>query len=321
MRASFPVLTLEDIVPLCDQSEIMKAVQDAFIRHAQGKSVSPPPIQLDFPQAQGDCHIKAGYFRGDRYFVVKVATGFYANPSHGLPVNDGVTMVFDTRTGAPVALLQDAGWLTSWRTAAAGALAAAVGARPGVCTLGIVGTGHQAQLQAEWTAKHLKVERIIVWGRSADRAKALASALCVKGLNAVAIASIYEFCAETRLILTCTPSTSAIVPTQAVQAGTHIVAVGADSPGKQELEAALFARAGVIAVDDREQCLHHGEASHALREKLVSTSNLVLLGDILAGRVKGRLSADEITITDLTGIAAQDIAMASLVLEKISVST
>ncbi|MDH6233120.1 ornithine cyclodeaminase [Mesorhizobium soli] len=316
MATGFPILTLEDIVPLCDPSEITKAVQDALIRHAQGKTVSPPPVQLEFPEAQGDCHIKTGYFRGDRYFAVKVATGFYANPSRGLPVNDGVTMVFDTHTGTPVALLRDAGWLTSWRTAAAGALAAAAGAPPGACTLGIVGTGHQAQLQAEWIAEHLNMERIVVWGRSADRAEALASALCAKGLTAVAVASIQELCAETRLIVTCTPSASAVVPTQAVQAGTHIVAVGADSPGKQELEPSLFARASVIAVDDREQCLHHGETSHALRERLLVASDVVLLGDILAGRAKGRLSADEVTITDLTGIAAQDVAMASLVLEK-----
>ncbi|MCH7944328.1 MAG: ornithine cyclodeaminase, partial [Proteobacteria bacterium] len=93
----------------------------------------------------------------------------------------------------------------------------------------------------------------------------------------------------------------------------HIVAMGADNPGKQELEAALFPRAAVIMVDDHGQCVHHGDLGHAVRGGLVGDDADIDLGAVLAGDKPGRLSDDDITIVDLTGIAAEDMAVAGLV--------
>ncbi|MCZ6471480.1 MAG: ornithine cyclodeaminase, partial [Gammaproteobacteria bacterium] len=90
-------------------------------------------------------------------------------------------------------------------------------------------------------------------------------------------------------------------------------AMGTDNPGKQELDAALFPRAAVIMVDDHDQCVHHGDLGHAVRAGLVPEDVDIALGAVLAGEKPGRKSDDDITIVDLTGIAAEDMAVAALV--------
>lgn len=89
--------------------------------------------------------------------------------------------------------------------------------------------------------------------------------------------------------------------------------IAADNPGKQELDAALFARAAVIMVDDHGQCVHHGDLGHAVRGGLVAEDADIALGAVLAGERPGRTSETDITIVDLTGIAAEDMAVAGLV--------
>ena len=110
-------------------------------------------------------------------------------------------------------------------------------------------------------------------------------------------------------MITPTPSTDALILATDVRPGTHIVAMGTDSPGKQELDAALFQRATVIMVDDHDQCVHHGDLGHAVRDGLVTEDADIALGSVLAGQSPGRTSDDDITIVDLTGIAAADMGL------------
>jgi ornithine cyclodeaminase/alanine dehydrogenase-like protein (mu-crystallin family) len=157
--------------------EIVETVPRAFIAHARGEIVRAQPAQLLFDQPRGDCHIKYGAERGGATFVVKIATGFYDNPREGLPINDRIVIFFNAKTGQPLAIFQDQGWLTSWRTAAAGALAILAGAPKRVRRLGILGTGHQAELQAIWASRALGKVPVTVWGRSASKAENLCARL------------------------------------------------------------------------------------------------------------------------------------------------
>lgn len=293
---------------------VIEATKAGLVRHAQGGVISPIPGQLVFENPPGDCHIKFGRFRDAPIFVVKIATGFYENARFGVPVNNGLVLVFDALTGAPVALLGDSGFLTSWRTAAAGVLAAQAGAPADPYVLGIVGTGHQARLQAEWIARALRLSDVRVYGRSHERAERLAAELQGLGLRATATQSMDALLGECRLVITCTAATSVVVPSDAVRAGTHLVALGADTPGKQELDPRIFARARVILTDDLQQCADHGDFSHAVNGGLVDKNVAVALGDVLSGHAAGRLSPEDITVADLTGIAAADIAIATLAL-------
>ena len=96
----------------------------------------------------------------------------------------------------------------------------------------------------------------------------------------------------------------------ALRAGTHVTAVGSDTPTKQELESAVVERADVVVADSLSQCADRGEIHHAS-----NAGTVVQLGDIVAGRVAGRTSDDQITVADLTGVAVQDVAIATAVLK------
>ena len=313
------LVTLDQLRQAFDHDAVMSAVRAAFVGHARGEYVVAPPGQLLFDQPPGDCHIKYGYAKAGPVFVIKVAAGFYDNPALGLPVNSGVVLVCSRTTGVPVALLQDDGWLTSWRTAAAGAIAASLVASRRPTVLGVFGAGHQAELQATWIARELGIREVRVWARRLDRAVALAAALTGQGLPATACATTDDVLAHARVVVTTTPSTHVLFPASEVRPGTHVVAMGADSPGKQELDPALFARAALIVTDDHAQCVDHGDFVHAVTAGLVSADADVSLGRVMDGSTRISLGPDDISIVDLTGIPAQDVAMATAMCQSLGV--
>lgn len=257
--------------------------------------------------------------KGGPCFAVKLACGFYDNPRIGLSVNSGMVIVMSARTGKPVGLLADEGWLTSWRTAAAGCLAARVLMPERVTGIGMIGTGHQAALQLMWIRDMIDTDRVVVWNVDGHRntAGAFVDGMREKGFDVTLADDIRDMTDTCNLIFTATPSRQPLLPADAVQPGTHIVALGADSPGKQELDSPLFGRARIIATDDHHQCVDHGDFGHAVRAGIVAENADIKLGDLLSGKAKGRQSDTDITIADLTGIPALDIAMAALFCEKL----
>jgi ornithine cyclodeaminase len=290
---------------------IVPAVRQALIDHAAGRIVAPPPGHLDFTDPPGDCHIKFGRARGSSLFVIKVATGFYRNPQRGLPSGNGLMLVMCAETGAPLALLDDQGWLTEARTAAAGVAAVEACGPDHDGTLGIIGAGMQAELQARWIAPRCGFSRIALWGRDGSKAARLAAALTGSGLAAFACATPAEVAARASVVVTCTPSRQPLLWADELGKTRLIVAMGADTPGKRELDPALVEGADSIVCDDVERCLDHGE----IQGKDVAPGRLSSLGAILKS---GRKPAGRLTIVDLTGLPAQDIAVASVVWRTLS---
>lgn len=309
---TLPIYGLTDLRAVLSRNDMLRVVRDACIQHSQNNVISATSGELLFQEPPGDCHIRLGYLRGGETFVVKLAMGFYENPSKGLETNNGLMLVFSSHTGKIVAILNDEGWLTSWRTAAAGALAAKAGAPSQVTALGILGTGHQAEHQAHWAAHTLGTDQVFIWGRDLVKASLLAAKLGRHGLAAHAVATVQDVFEHCNVVITCTPSTQAIVPVSVVKPGTHIVAMGADSLGKQELDPHILALARVIMTDDHRQCAERGELAPALRAGLIANTADISLGQVLAGNIQGRISPDDVTVADLTGLAAQDIAIATL---------
>lgn len=308
------VIPLETIQSSLTESEILDAVKGALIAQSRGEVNSPMPGALRVTDpAVGETHIKYGHMNGSDTFVIKVASGYYDNPKVGIPANSGLMMVLSAKTGVPLCVLDDKGWLTDARTAAAGALAAKAGAPSNVERVGIVGTGVHAELQAKWTCKLLGIKAVSVWGRNADRVSEYVTRMEQDGYSVSVAADVPALMKSCNLVITTTPSDTALIMADDVQPGTHIVAMGCDNPGKQELDSALFPKAAVIMVDDHAQCVHHGDYGHAVREGLVPENTDISLGSVLAGENQGRNSDDDITIADLTGIAAEDMAVAGLV--------
>jgi ornithine cyclodeaminase len=300
------IYTIEDIRPLLDKGAVINAVRAAFIVHARGEVQSPMPGHLLFEEANGDCHIKFGQMAGSPHFAIKVATGFYDNTKRGLPVNNGLIMVFDAQTGQPVSLFQDEGWLTAWRTAAATALAAHVLAPKPDPIVGVIGTGLQGQLAVEWINELLPGASFVLFGRSAERTERLAH-----DLGIAAAPNMENLMAASDIVVTTTPATRALFDVSLVRPGMHFVGVGADGPEKHELPEALFARAAHILVDDHKQCVALGDYGRAIRAGHIAETAAQPLGMILE---KGGIyrSVSDITIVDLTGLAAQDIAISNL---------
>lgn len=119
------------------------------------------------------------------------------------------------------------------------------------------------------------------------------------------------------LIITTTPSTLPILYAEQIREGTHITAIGADTPHKQELDEKIFGIADIIVADSISQCVERGEIFHAIRKKIINTDQVIELGDIISRTCKGRTSDDQITIADLTGLAVQDIQIAKAVYEAV----
>lgn len=289
------VISRNAIEAALDEGEAMAAIAAAFRALVEDRAQMIAIGHLAFEAFGGDCHVKGGHIAGDDVFVVKVASGFYGNAARGLPSSQGFVAVMNAQTGETLAILDDGGWLTDRRTALTGVLAAKAISRRGSKVLGVVGSGTQARLQAEHIRRHLQLDEVLVWARDPQKAATLGEAV-----------SLPVLCARADMIVTTTPSTQALIDDAWVRPGTRIIAVGADAPGKQELDPALFARSTVVA-DLPEQCADHGESAHAVRAGIISLDRLLSLGAVLSAPPV--FADDEIVIADLTGLAVQDIAI------------
>ncbi|MFI1869757.1 ornithine cyclodeaminase family protein [Streptomyces jumonjinensis] len=293
---------------------VLDAVRGALIAHAERRTSVPPPLHLRFPDADGDCHVKAGRITGAADFTVKIVTGFYRNPGAGLPSNHGVVCVVSARTGRIRAILDDQGLLTAWRTAAAGALITHAMARPDATTLGVFGTGEQARLHIDWLAGLRPIGAVLVHGRSRARTRTFCDELTARGRPARPASA--EEAAGADMVITATPATAPVLQAAHVRDGAQVTGIGADMPHKNELPPALFARAGMIATDDHDQCLDHGDFGHAVRAGAAAATGDVPAGLLLSGSVERPDGA--VTVADLTGVGALDAALASAVLDELT---
>ena len=306
------IFNKDEILARLDLERAEALLRQGFIAYSAGRAQLPPVQHFAFAAANGDCCVKSGHVEGESLFAVKVSSGFYDN--RGLPSNQGLVLCFCARTGAPLALLRDEGWLTAWRTALAGRLAARVLAPSRVEAIGIVGTGLQARLQLRALQAVTPCRDAWVWGRSETELAAFAAEFnrglpCADHTGRGAASARLP---ADRHLHAVQPAHSA---SRLAAAGDHVTAVGADAAGKQELALELVAGADRIVVDSVAQCAAYGEVSHALAAGLLERERLAELGRLLAGEQPGRQSEDEITLADLTGLAVQDAQIAKCVLE------
>lgn len=309
------ILSREPIEKLLSIPDILEAIEQGFIAYSQGETVIPPVASLHFEHPPGDCHIKYGYAKKGKYYVVKIASGFYDNPKQGLPSGNGLMLLFDKATGAPLCLLQDEGYLTDLRTAAAGCIAAKYLAPKNVSCVGIIGTGSQAFYQLKLLSFATKCRKALIWGRDRSKAEKLASHPELSEWNCNTAPSIDQLAAECNLIVTTTSSAHPLLLAHHIRPGTHITAMGADDVGKQELDPQIFAKADKAIVDSRSQCTLFGDVSHAMKAGLIHEAQLIELGNAILDNKCRRVSESEITVADLTGVAIQDLQIAATVFE------
>ena len=292
---------------------IIGEIEQGFIAYSQGKVVVPPVGELLFDQPRGETHIKYGYIRGDDYFVVKIASGFYENPKIGLPAGSGLMLLFSRLTGELLCILLDEGHLTNVRTAAAGAIAAKYFAPRKVRCAGILGAGVQGRMQLEYLRYVREFCDVVVWGIDQGELDRYRADMEPRGFRVRTTMDAEEVASTCNVIVTATPSNKPLLQAAQIRRGTHITAMGSDTAEKQELDPEILRKADRVAVDSISQSFFRGEVYHALEAGMIGKERLVELGAAITDRSLQRRSEDEITVVDLTGVAVQDIQISKAV--------
>jgi ornithine cyclodeaminase len=316
MSGGVRVLQQAEIRRAIGPAEALGAVRDGLVALHRGEVEMPPGMTFAFNDGRDDTHVKGAHVHGAAIWTLKASAGFYDNATHGLPSSSGLSLTFSALTGRLDSILLDDGYLTDLRTGAAGALAADLLARPVVRHALIVGAGGQARFQLDALLGVRRPERVSVFARRPEQVAELIAELQPRHDVPIAAApDLHAAAVEADLIVTTTPARAPLLQAAWIAPGTHVTAVGADTPGKQELDSALLARAAVIASDLPAVALRHGEASHALAAGELEPAGVVALGALAAGEHPGRTHEDQITIADLVGTGVADTAVASRLLE------
>jgi ornithine cyclodeaminase len=294
------------------------AIEEGFVAYSKGLAIVPPVGELIFQDPPGDAHIKYGYIINDDYFLIKIASGFYENVKKGLPPGNGLMLLFSRKTGELVCILLDEGFLTNIRTAAAGAVAAKYMAPKTVRRIGIFGAGTQGKLQLEYLNYIIKCKDVIVWGVNQEELDAYKACMEPRGYVIETTFEADDIASTCNLIVTATPTKAALLNANQIRKGTHITAVGSDTPEKNELEPAILQKADIVVADSISQCLERGEIYQAIKAGVLKKQQIVELGNVISNRDLQRSSDEQITVVDLTGVAVQDIQIAKAVYKQIS---
>ena len=304
------IISLPEIRQVLKNLDPAALIEAGFVAYSQGKAVVPPVGELLFEHPPGDVHIKYGYLIGGDYYVVKIASGFYENVHIGLPPNSGLMLLFEQKTGALKSILLDEGYLTNVRTAVAGAIAAKYLAPRQVEAIGVLGTGIQARMQVQFLQPYISCRNLVAWGRTPAHLDAYKSEMEASGYIVKTTAHPSEVAALCNLIVTATPSKKPLLSASQIRSGTHITAMGSDTPEKNELASEVLKKADMVVADSVSQCRERGELHHALKTNAIDEASVIELGNIIADPSLGRMSEDQITVADLTGVAVQDIQIA-----------
>ncbi len=301
-----------EVKELVDIQSVNLAVEGAFRQHGFGNVEMPTKLYLYFRKFEGDLRCMPAYLPEIGMAGVKVVNVYPANPSKGFPTVMATFMLIEPETGRPISIM-NATYMTDVRTGAAGAIAAKYLARADSKTLGLIGSGRQARTQLLAITDVFELEKVLVASRHISNAEKFKKIFeGPLGIDIEVCKSYREVC-RADIISTTTPSKKPVIKGEWIEEGTHINAIGADAPGKQELAPELLNRAKVV-VDAYEQAVHSGEINVPISTGEFSEDRIYAeLGEIVAGLKKGRENEIEITIFDSTGLAIQDVTVAALV--------
>ena len=294
----FPVLDHDTVLQAVSPAVAIERVRAGLLRFQAGEWAMPSKVYLDSPPL-GD--FRAMPARGDGLALLKWVTSFPGNPERGLPTVTGVICLSSAETGEPLMLL-DARSVTALRTGAVAAVAATALARPDARTVGIVGSG----LHGTWAARCLAAAG---YGPGVCHDARVATAHALADELEWRVGSLTE-ALGCDVVCCVTPGNEPVVDVGSLHAGLHLNMLGADGPGKAEATTGAVASC-VLFCDEWEQASHGGELTGAVSAGLVTRDQVTELGAVLAGDAPGRPGPEAVTLFDSTGLAIQDLAVAS----------
>nr|WP_198152030.1 ornithine cyclodeaminase family protein [Kibdelosporangium sp. MJ126-NF4]CEL23134.1 Ornithine cyclodeaminase [Kibdelosporangium sp. MJ126-NF4]CTQ90272.1 Ornithine cyclodeaminase (EC 4.3.1.12) [Kibdelosporangium sp. MJ126-NF4] len=298
------VITEAESASLVDEDLALAAAREAFLATETANA---------FPVVIGHAAVPHNRFTlksGSAGDLVGVKIGSYwpGNDEAGIPRHSSTIVLLDPATGRLAAVVEAATG-NAYRTAAADALAVDTLARPDAHTLTVIGTGHQALYEVRAVTRVRPIQRVLVVGRRPDAARAFAEHVTARTGLPADVTDARTAVTAADIVVTSTTARQPLLDAEWVTPGTHISAMGADNPGKQELPPALYAHASLFC-DIPGQSRTIGEFQHA------GAAELTALGAVLAGRAEGRQSATDITVFDSSGFALQDLTLAAALLRR-----
>jgi alanine dehydrogenase len=303
------ILTFNDVKRIIDVDMVIEAVEDAFKEYGKGKTVMPSKIYLSLEDYAGDFRAMPAFVKGSaglKWVNVHLKNRFKT----GLPTVMAVIIYSDPATGFPIAIM-DGTIITNYRTGAASAIAAKYLARKESKNLGLIGCGAQAQTQLMAISRFFSLDTVRIFSPSEESMNAFIARNNTFNIEKAPIEEV----AKSDIVCTTTPVRKFIVDRTWIEDGTHINAIGADAPGKQELDPEILSDAKVV-VDDLEQASHSGEINVPIRNEIFKKEDVyATLGEIVVGAKPGR-ERNEITVFDSTGLAIQDVATAKVIVEE-----
>jgi ornithine cyclodeaminase len=300
------------IADLITAQASFEAVEAVFAAMSNGDAFNFPVIREAIGHADALYGFKSGFDRASLNLGLKSGGYWPGNTERGLTNHQSSVFLFDADTGQCRAVV-GGNLLTALRTAAASAVSIRHLARPDAKVLGIVGAGHQSAFQMRAAVQQRDFEKVIGWNLHPEMLSRLADTAADLGLTFEAV-ELDRLGAQADVIITITSSFAPILMDGQVKDGTHIACMGTDTVGKQEVDAALLARATVFT-DEVSQSITLGEAQHAIAQNLIAADAITEIGAVINKTHLGRQSADEITLFDGTGVGLQDLAVASVVVD------
>lgn len=310
------IIELDEIERLVSLKDLFEPVRQSFIDYSSGKVIASPVNLLHFDN-HADAHIKIAAMKGYDYFTIKVATMFPDNSTKNLPVNNGAIFIFDANTGAFTATLIDKGYLTDLRTAVAGATITHEVAKKNADTVSVIGTGFQAFYQIVALQELRPIQKLTVYGRNLSNVALLKNKIenAIPNIQIKVSSTIEESVKNSEIIITTTSSTTPIVKSNWLTYGQHITAMGADDTFKNELDIKCFEKANSIFIDSIELNKTYGEYKEAFARKPSIIDKTFEFGQFFSND-KNPKTENGLTIAKLVGLGVQDLATATVVMNK-----
>ena len=321
------VLGREDIKKILELHKVIEGVRKVYCLKSEGKTVVWPSLEYHFEEEKAVMDIRSGYVKDENLHGAKMLNNFPLNIELGIPSFCGMLLVFDSKTGVPLGVM-DAAYITSMRTGAAAALGVKALARKDSKNLLIVGSGLQSiymlaatliampQIEKVRIADPFKYENAVKFAENAI--ERLTNEFKIENLDKIefcAVKDLSEALSDTDAVITITRATSPIIKKEWVKPGTHFSCIGADMIGKEEIDPEIFRDARIFA-DDIVQCISFGEMEIPYKMGIITRESIAgELGEVLSGKIEGRKTDDEITIFDATGLALLDLVTGKVAID------
>lgn len=295
------------------RADAFEAVEKVFASMARGEARNFPVIREAIGHADALYGFKSG-FDGSGLLLGLKAGGYWpSNMAKGLTNHQSSVFLFEADSGRLSAIV-GGNYLTAVRTAASSAISIKHLARKDARTLGMIGAGHQAAFQLRAAVEQRGFERVLAWNPHPEMLPKLAKVAEELGLPFQSVER-EKLCADADVIITITSAFEPLLKKEWINPGTHLACMGTDTKGKQEVDPALVAAATVFT-DEVAQSVSIGEAQHAFAARLITESRITPLGAVIIGEHRGRTSNDEVTLFDGTGVGLQDLAAASVAIDR-----